>query len=102
MVFIGNSGSGKTKLLFKLLLENYLKFEKLIFVSFFLSQKEYQVIIKSLLKGLSITQIRTIFELQKYITTIDSALDIITLNDKLKINNLEVIELKHPDDIPFP
>ena len=64
MVIIGNSGSGKTKLLFKFLLEQYLDFQKVIFVSPSLSQKEYEVIIKSLQKGLSINQIRTIFEEQ--------------------------------------
>ena len=62
MVIIGNSGSDKTKLLFKFLLEGYLDFQKLVFVSPSLSQKEYDVIIKSLQKGLSINQIRTIFE----------------------------------------
>ena len=50
MVFIGNSGSGKTKLLFKFLLEQYLDFEKIVFVSPSISQKEYEVITKSLQK----------------------------------------------------
>ena len=54
MVIIGNSGSGKTKLLFKFLLEGYLDFQKIVFVSPSLSQKEYDVIIKSLQKWLSI------------------------------------------------
>ena len=77
MVIIGNSGSGKTKLLFKFVIEQYLDFQKVIFVSPF-SQKEYEVIIKSLQKGLSINQIRTIFKEQKHITNIDIAPDIIT------------------------
>ena len=62
MVIIGNSGSGKTKLFIKFFLERYLDLQKLVFVSFSLSQKEYDVIIKSLQNGLSINQIRTIFE----------------------------------------
>ena len=66
MVIIGNSGSGKTKLLFKFLLEQYLDFKNIIFVSLSLSQKEYEVIIKSLQIGLSINKIRTIFEEQKH------------------------------------
>ena len=33
MVIIGNNGSGKTKLLFKFLLEGYLDFQKIVFVS---------------------------------------------------------------------
>ena len=78
MIIIGRSGLGKTKLLFKFLLENYFDFEKVVFVSPSLTQTEYEVIIKSLQKGLSINQIRTIFEQKKYITNIDSALDIIT------------------------
>ena len=45
MVIIGNSGSGKSKLLFKFLLEQYLDFQKVIFVSLSLSQIEYEVII---------------------------------------------------------
>ena len=67
-----------------------------------LSQKEYEVIIKSLQKGLSINQIITIFEKQKHITNIDMALNIITSSDKFKSSKLEVVQLKHPDDIPFP
>ena len=43
MGIIGNSGSGKTKLLFKFLLEQYLDFQKIIFVSHSLSQKKYEV-----------------------------------------------------------
>ena len=102
MVIIGNSKNGKTKLLFKFVLKNYLEFEKLIFDSPSLSQMEYQVIIKSFQKLLSINQIRTLFEIQKHITNIDSALDIITSNDRFTRNNLEVIELKHSDGIPLP
>ena len=67
-----------------------------------LSQKEYEVIIQSLQKGLSINQIRPIFEKQNHITNIDMASDIITSNDKFKSSKLEVIELKHPDDIFLP
>ena len=51
---------------------------------------------------MSINQIRTIFEEQKHITNFDLALDIITSNDKFKSNKLEVVQLKHPDDIPLP
>ena len=49
-----------------------------------------------------INQIRTIFEKQKHITNIDIALDIITSNDKFKSIKLEVVQLKHRDDIPLP
>ena len=49
-----------------------------------------------------INQIRTIFEVQKHITNIDSALDIITSNENFKPTKLEVIEFKSPDDIPLP
>ena len=87
-MIIGNSGSGKTKLLFKFLLEGYLDFQKIDFVSPSLSQKEYDVIIKSLQKGLSINQVTTVFEEQKSIADIDNALDIITLNDKFKQTKL--------------
>ena len=86
MVIIGNSCSGKTKLLFKFLLEQYLNFKKIVFVSYLLSQIEYEVIIKSFQKGLSINQIRTILEKQKHITNINSAIDIITSNYKFKKN----------------
>ena len=86
MAIIGRSGLGKTKLLFKFLLENYFDFEKLIFASPSLTQTKYEVTIKSLQKGLSINQIRTIFEQQKHIKNIDSALDIITSNENFKKN----------------
>ena len=45
MVIIGNSGSGKSKLLLKFLLEGYLDFQNIVFVSPSLSHKEYDVII---------------------------------------------------------
>ena len=102
MPIIGRSDLGKTKLLFKFLLKNYFDFEKVVFASPSLTQAEYEVIIKSLQKGLSINQIRTIFEVQKHITNIDSALDIITSNENFKPTKLEVIEFKSPDYIPLP
>ena len=102
MAIIGRSGLGKTKLLLKFLWENYFDFEKVIFVSPSLTQTEYEVIIKSLQKGLNINQIRTIFEQQKHITNIDNSLYIITSNENLKKTKLEVIEFKSPDDIPLP
>ena len=102
MLIIGRSKLGKTKLLFKFLLENYFDFEKVVFASPSLSQTEYEVIIKSLQKWLSLNQIKTIFERQKHITNIDSALDINTSNENFNPTKLEVIELKSPNDIPFP
>ena len=51
---------------------------------------------------MSINQIRTIFEERKHITNIDIALDIIILNNKFKSSKLDVIQFKHPDDIPLP
>ena len=68
MIIIGKSGSRKPKLLFKLLLEQYLDFEKIVFVLFSLSQNKYELILKSLQKCLSINQIRTLCKQQKYIT----------------------------------
>ena len=102
MVIIGKSGSGKTKLLFKLLLEGYLDFQKIVFISASLSQNEYDVIIKSLHKGLNINQVKTIFEEQISITNIDNALDIITSNDKFKQTELEVQIFNHLDLLPLP
>ena len=102
MVIIGNSGSGKTKLLFKFLLEGYLDFQKIVFVSLSLSQKEYDVIIKSLQIGLSNNQVKTIFEEQKSITDIDNALDIITSNDKFKRTDLDVQIFNYSDFLPLP
>ena len=101
MAIIGNSGSGKTKLLFKFLLEGYLDFQKIVFVSPSLCQKKYDVIIKSLQKGLNINQIKTIFEEQKSISDIDNVLDIITSNDKFKRTDLEVQIFNHPDSFLF-
>ena len=102
MVIIGNSCSGKTKLLCKFLLEGYLDFQKIVSVSPSWSQKDYDVIIKSLQKGLSINQVKTIFEEQKSITDIDNAFDIITSNDKFKRTDLEVQIFNHPDLLPLP
>ena len=101
MVLVGSSGSGKTKLLFKFLLDGYLDFQKIIFVSASLSQKEYDVIIKSLQNGLNINQIKTIFEEQNSISDIDNALDIITSNVKFKRTELEVQIFNYPDLLLF-
>ena len=102
MIIIGRSGCEKTKLLFKLLLENYFNLDRLVFVSPSLDQIEYDVIIKSLQKGLSINQIRTIFEQQQHITDINIALDIISNNKNFKPSKLEVTVYEKPDDIPLP
>ena len=84
MVIIGYSSKGTAKLLYKVFLKQFLDFQKIIFVSPSISQKKYEVIIKSLQKGLSMNQIKTIFEEQKHITNIDMALDIITLCKQFK------------------
>ena len=102
MIIIGRSRCGKTKLLFKLLLENYFDLDRIVFVLPSLDQIEYDFIIKSLHKGLSINQIRTIFEQQKHITDINIALDIISNNEKFKPSKLEVTVSEKPDDIPLP
>lgn len=106
---VGPSGCGKSKLLFKLLLENYLDFHKIIFCSPSLSQIEYQIIIKGLQNGLNVNQIRTLFNVQKDISDIDSALDMIckaldakTNNDKFKPINIDVEVYNHPDMLPLP
>ena len=52
-------------------------------------------------KGLSINQIRTLFE-QQHITDINIALDIISNNEKFIPNKLEVTVYKKPDDILLP
>ena len=102
MIIIERSGCGKTKFLFKLLLENYFDLDRIVFVSPSLDQIKYDVIIKSLQKGLSINQIKTIFEQQKHITDINNALDIISNNENFKSSNLEVTVYEKPDDIPLP
>ena len=99
MIIIGRSGSWKPKLFFKLLLGNYFDFDRIVFVSPSLDQIEYDVIIKSLQKGLSINQIRIIFEKQQHITDINNALDIISNNEKFKPNNLDVTVYEKPDNI---
>ena len=101
MIIIGRSGCGKTKFLFKLLLENYFDLDKIVFVSPCLDQIEYDVIIKSLQNGLSINQIRTIFEQQKHITDINIALDIISNNENFNPSKLEVTVYEKPNDIPL-
>ena len=51
---------------------------------------------------MSINQIRTWFDEQQHITNDDSAFDIIISNDKFKCIKLEVVKLKHPDNIHLP
>jgi uridine kinase len=67
MIVCGPSGTGKTVLVLKLLIE-YLDFENLIIVSPSLdSQEEYQVFIRGLQNGLTREQIKHIFRNQDQI-----------------------------------
>ena len=50
MIIIGRSVCGKTKLLFKLLLDNYFDLDRIVFVLRSFDQIEYNVIMKSLQK----------------------------------------------------
>ena len=102
MVIVESSGSSKTKLLYKFLLDGYLDFQKKVIVSPSLIQKEYDVIIKSLQNGWNINQIKNIFEEQNSITDIDNVSDNITSNDKFKRTKLELQVVNHPDLLTLP
>ena len=90
-----NIGEQEDKLFIKFLYENYFDFDKIVFVLPRLNKNEYDLIIKSLHKGLNINQIKTIFEKQNIITDIDNALNIINFNDKFKRTELEVQLFNH-------
>ena len=65
MLIVGSSGSGKTQLLFKLLLSpNYLDYENLIIFSKTINQDEYQILYHAFRNKLSKESIIKIFEEQ--------------------------------------
>ena len=98
---LGSSGSGKTKLLFRLLLDGTLDYDKLVFCSPSLQQKEYQIIIYGLKSGLHPSQVLKFFEIQEDVDEYKKALDTIVekLEKKFKV---EVLSYNNPELLPSP
>ena len=98
MMIVGPSGSGKTVLLLKLLLYN-LDFNHLVICSPSLDkQKEYQIFINALSKGLDLAQVASIFENQDEIDNVDELIDDLS-NDS---NDIRVTIYRSPDELPEP
>ena len=102
MLIIGPSGTGKTILLLKLLLE-YLDYDNLILCSPSLAhQDEYQIFIEGLKKGLSLEEISQIFQHQDEIEC-----DVFELmNDMASIRSntkrISITIYTDPSQLPMP
>ncbi len=66
-LLIGSSGSGKTSLLLKLIIEDYFDFDRLFIASASVFQDEYQILIESYKYGLQNNHIRKLFDNQNEI-----------------------------------
>ena len=99
---VSRSGSGKTKLLYKLLLSDYLDYNKLVLCSPSLSQIESQVIRKSFKHGLNKEQILELSKSQDKIGNIDGALRILGKQINKQPGQVEIITYNTPDDLPQP
>ena len=102
-LIIGSSGSGKTSLLLKLIIEDYFDFDRLFIASASVFQDEYQILIESYKYGLTNKHIRRLFENQYEINNYKKAIPIIARNipdyDKSRI---EVEIFDDSMEIPSP
>ena len=102
-LIIGSSGSGKTSLLLKLIIEDYIDFDRLFIASASVFQDEYQILIESYKYGLKNKHIRKIFENQNEINHYKKAIQIIARN--IPDNDRSHIEVEIFEDsmeIPSP
>ena len=101
MLIVGNTGLGKTTLLLKMLIYN-LDFDNLIICSPSMQyQKEYQIFINGLKKGLTLGHIESIFQNQDEIDNPEELIDEISA----VVNNKEPICVhvyKDPEQLPEP
>ena len=104
---IGSSGCGKTKLMYKLLLDHgLLDYDTLVLCSPSLQQPEYKIIIKAFKSGLNKQQVLNLFKYQNEIKDIDKSIS--TLSDKISSLKLpkpglcQTITFEHPDQLPNP
>lgn len=97
---MGSSGSGKTKLLIRYLLDGTLDYERLVLCSPSLKQPEYQVLIKGLNAGLSRAQVAKLFAVQRSVSDVDKALAYVKSIKKPKED--VVTAFADPADLPDP
>ena len=109
MLIIGSSGSGKTQLLFNLLLNQcevhnkpFLDYNKLILVSPSLAQTKYQWLIKSYQAKLYRNQIEYLFANNNLIKNIDKEINELSDQNEDHPNNIEIITYDDPDKLPTP
>ena len=100
-LIIGSSGSGKTIWLLNALLK-YLDYDRLVVCSpSLVAQIEYQIIIKALQAGLSLSQIEQIFLKQNEIDDVFGFINQVAMINKSK-NKIEVIVYTDPREMPEP
>ena len=74
LLIIGQTNCGKSFLLLRLLIENYLDYDNLVLYTPSLHQIEYQILVKSLQGGLSNENIMSVFQNQD---EIDDPIDLV-------------------------
>ena len=112
IIISGSSGSGKTNLLFKLLLDkcpickkDYLDYEKLYLYSASADQNEYQILSHSIKKGLHKELIMNLFNEQNQIDNYKERID--QLSQELRRNNIakskiEIFSYLSAAELPKP
>jgi GTPase SAR1 family protein len=102
-LIIGSSGSGKTSLLLKLIIEDYIDFDRLFIASASVFQDEYQILIESYKYGLENKHIHKIFENQNEISNYKKAIQIIARSiPDYDRSHKEVEVIEDSNEIPPP
>ena len=112
IIISGSSGSGKTNLLFKLLLDkcpickkDYLDYEKLYLYSASADQNEYQILSHSIKKGLHKEMIMNLFNEQNQIDNYKERIDQLSQalrRDNIAKSKIEIFSYLSAAELPKP
>ena len=101
LMISGSSGSGKTTMLLTILLDGTLDYNRLILCSPSTNQPEYQLMIKAFRNGLSIGQVKALFQYQNECDDLDELIRQVSYENDNK-NKIEVIIYEDTSLIPSP
>ena len=103
MLIIGPTNSGKTRLLFEMITNNMLDFNRLIICSASILQPIYQILIKCYQNGLNNKIIKEIYKNKDRIENIDTEIErIVAKIPKENLIKMEVIVITDENQIPSP